>query len=75
MNADGTMYHSNSISAASGWLTIEYSSFENLRSQLLSLAQTIDTHSEETLPFRIETPPRRSSSMELRTPARKAQSA
>ena len=69
------MDHSSSISAASGWLTIEYSSFENLRSQLLFLAQTIDTQSEETLPFRMEIPPRRSSSIELRTPARKAQSA
>jgi hypothetical protein len=66
---------SNSISSAPGWLTIEYFSFEDLRRQLLLFAQAIDNRSEEALPLRAETPPRRSPSTELGIPARKAQSA
>ncbi len=72
---DGTVDSAHSISSAPGWLTIEYSSFQDLRSQLLFLAQSIDEQSKEPLPFRMETIPRRSASPELARPAQKAQSA
>jgi hypothetical protein len=75
LRADSTVDFSSSISSVPGWLTIEYFSFEDLRRQLLLIAQAIDNRSEETLPFRAETPPRRNPSTELGVPARKAQSA
>jgi hypothetical protein len=75
MRADGAMDLSNPISSAPGWLTIEYTSFEDLRHQLLLLAQSIDKQSEGNLPFLAETLPRRTASTELGMPARKAQSA
>jgi hypothetical protein len=69
------MDFSSSISSAPGWLTIEYFSFEDLRRQLLLIAQAMDNRSKESLPFRAEAPPRRNPSAELKIPARKAQSA
>jgi hypothetical protein len=61
--------------AAPGWLTIEYSSIEDLRSQLLLLAQSIDNQSLGNFRFQAETVPRRSPSTEQEVITRKAQSA
>ncbi len=64
-----------SISSVPGSLTIEYSSFEDLRNQLLLLAQTLDNR-PEALPLQAETvSARRSASVETAASGRKAQSA
>ena len=48
----------DSISSAPGWVTIEYSNFEDLRNQLLLLAQSLNNE-REILSFRPEAGPRR----------------
>jgi hypothetical protein len=56
-------------------LTIEYSSFADLRSQLLSLAQSINNQFGEALQFQPEAIPRRGPSTEQEALTRRAHSA
>lgn len=60
-------------STAPGWVTIEYSNFEDLRNQLLLLAQSLNNE-EEVVPFRTDAAPRRGPSI-AEISMRKAQSA